>query len=56
MLAGATVITVPDCSKGYWYQLLDEESSYLTTFNTDIGQFRFTVMPFGATVAGDIFQ
>ena len=28
-LAGATVITVLDCSKGYWHQLLDEESSYL---------------------------
>ena len=27
-LAGATVITVLDCSKGYWHQLLDKESSY----------------------------
>ena len=36
-LAGATVITVLDCSKRYWHQLLDEESSYLTTFNTEIG-------------------
>ena len=55
-LAGATVITVLDCSKGYWHQPLDDESSYLTTFNTEIGQFRFTVMPFGATVASDVFQ
>ena len=36
--------------------MLDEESSYLTTFNTKIGWFRFAVMPFGATVAGDVFQ
>ena len=36
-VAGATVITVLDCSKGYWHQPLDEESSYLTTFNTKIG-------------------
>ena len=36
-LAGATVITVLNCSKGYWHQLLDDESSYLTTFNTKIG-------------------
>ena len=36
-LAGATVITVLDCSKGYWHQPLDDESSYLTTFNTKIG-------------------
>ena len=55
-LAGATVITVLDCSKGYWHQMLDEESSYLTTFNTKIGQFRFTVLPFRATLAGDVFQ
>ena len=55
-LDGATVITVLDCSKGYWHQPLDDESSFLTTFNTEIGQFRFTVMPFGATVAGDVFQ
>ena len=55
-LSGATVITVLDCSKGYWHQLLDDESSFLTTFNTKIGQSRFTVMPFGATIASDIFQ
>ena len=55
-LAGATVITGLDCSKGYWDQPLDEESSCLTTFNTKIGQFRFTVMPFRATVASDVFQ
>ena len=36
-LAGATVITVLYCSKGYWHQPLDEESSYLTTVNTEIG-------------------
>ena len=55
-LPGSTVITVLDCSKGYWHQLLDDESSYLTTFNTEISQFQFTVMPFGATVAGNVFQ
>ena len=55
-LSGATVITVLDCSKGYWHQPLDDQSSFLTTFNTELSQFRFTVMPFGATVAGDVFQ
>ena len=55
-LSGATVITVLNCSKGYWHQPLDDESSFLTTFNTEIIQFRFTVMPFRETVAGDIFQ
>ena len=55
-LSGATVITVLNCSKGYWHQPLDEESSFLTTFNSDIGQFRFTVMSFRGTVVGDVFQ
>ena len=55
-LSGETVITVLNHSKGYWHQPLDDKSSFLTTFNTEIGQFRFTVMPFGATVAGDVFQ
>ena len=36
--------------------LADEASSFLTTFNTEIGRFRYTVMPFGITVAGDVFQ
>ena len=25
----------------------------MTTFNTEFGRYRYTVMPFGATVAGD---
>ena len=36
--------------------MLDEASSYLTTFNTEIGRYRFAVMPFGITVAGGMFQ
>ena len=55
-LADACILTVCDCKKGYWHQALDEPSSYLTTFNTEIGRYRFTVMPFGITVAGDVFQ
>ena len=55
-LSSATVITVLDCSKGYWHPLLNDESSFLTTFNTETSQFRFTVMSFGTTVAGDVFQ
>ena len=31
-------------------------SYFLTTFNTELGRFWYTVMPFGITVAGDIFQ
>ena len=28
----------------------------MTTFNTEFGRYRYTVKPFGATVAGDVFQ
>ena len=49
-------MTVCNCKKGYWHQKLDEASSFLTTFNTDIGRFRYNVMPFGITIAGDVFQ
>ena len=49
-------MTVCDFKKGYWHQELDEASSLLTTFNTEFDQFRYTEMPFGATVAGDVFQ
>ena len=28
----------------------------MTTFNTELGRYRYTVMPFGITVTGDVFQ
>ena len=56
LLAEACLITVCDLRKGYWHQQLDEASSFLITFNTELGRFWFTVMPFGATVAGDVFS
>ena len=56
LIAGACTMRVLDCCKGYWYQQLDEQSSYMTTFNTEFGRYRYTVMPFGATVGGDVFQ
>ena len=45
LLADACIMTVCNCKKGYWHQKLDEASSFLTTFNTEIGRFRYTVMP-----------
>ena len=56
LLGDACIFTVCDCKKGYWHQTLDEASSYLTTFNTEIGRYRFTVKPFGITVARYVFQ
>ena len=56
LLAEVCVITVCDCRKGYWHQQFDEASSFLTTSNTELVRFQYTVMPFGATVTGDVFQ
>ena len=49
-------MTVCDCKKGYWHQELDEASSFLTTFNAELGRFWYTVMPFDISMVGDIFQ
>ena len=56
LIAGVCTMSDLDCCKGYWHQQLDEQPSYLATFNTQFGRYRYTVMPFGATVAGDVFQ
>ena len=56
LIARACTLTLLDCHKGYWPQQLNEQSSYMTTFNTEFGRYRYTGMPFGATVAGDVFQ
>ena len=56
LFADARIMSVCNCKKGYWHQELDEASSFLTTFNTELGRFRCTVMPFVVTVAGNVFQ
>ena len=56
LLAEACIITVCDCRKGYRHQHLDEASSFLTIFNTELGRFWYTVMLFVATVTNDVFQ
>ena len=50
------MMIVCDCKNGYWCQELDEASSFLTIFNTKLGRFRYTVMPFSTTVAAGVFQ
>ena len=52
----AKLFTKLDAKNGYWNVKLDEESSYLTTFNTPFGRYRFLWLPFGLKVSQDIFQ
>ena len=55
-LAGAKVFSVCDLKQGYHHVELDEESSYLTTFATPFGRFRWLRLPFGLNVSSEIFQ
>jgi hypothetical protein len=53
-LAGAKKFTVCDAKDGFHQIQLDEESSFLTTFNTPCGQFRWTRLPFGISSAPEV--
>ena len=55
-LTGACFFSKLDAKSGYWQMKLTEQSSYLTTFNTPFGQYRFHRLPFGVISAHDDFQ
>ena len=55
-LHGAKVFTVLDVRNGFWHVSLDEESSFLTTFQTPFGHYRWKRMPFGISSAPEVFQ
>ncbi len=45
-----------DIKNAFWHVQLDEKSSYLTTFTTPFGRYRFKVLPFGISMAPELFQ
>ncbi|PIK38272.1 GagPol [Apostichopus japonicus] len=55
-LKNAKVFSVLDAKNGFWHVELDEESSYLTTFNTPYGRYRWLRMPFGISTAPEEYQ
>ena len=55
-LHGAKVFSVLDAKNGFWHVKLEEESSYLTTFHTHFGRYRWCRMPFGVSSASEVFQ
>ena len=55
-LHGAKVFTILDVRKGFWHVPLDESSSFLTTFHTPFGRYRWKRMPFGICSAPEVFM
>ena len=55
-LAKAKVFSVLDAKDGFHQVELDEESSYLTTFWTPFGRYRWLRMPFGINVAPEEYM
>ena len=57
-LHGGKVFTSLDVSNGFWHVVLDEESSFCTTFNTPFGRDRWNSkrMSFGIRSAPEVFQ
>ena len=47
----AKVFSLFDAKNGFWHIELDEESSYLTTFNTPYDRYRWLRMPFVLSMA-----
>lgn len=55
-LHGAKLFSVLNARNGFWHIKLEEESSYLTTFNTPFGRYRWRRIPFGISSAPEVFQ
>lgn len=55
-LHGSKFFTLMDAKSGYWQVKLNKRSSFITTFNTPWGKYRFLRLPFGLKVSSDVFQ
>ena len=55
-LNGKTVFSIIDEKDGYHQVELDTPSSYLCTFQTPFGRYRYRRMPFGISSASEVFQ
>lgn len=55
-LADAKYFTVLDIKDGFYHVELDEETRKLCTFSTGFGLWQFNRLPFGISVASEVFQ
>jgi transposase InsO family protein len=53
---GAKYFSKMDMTMGFWQILLDEESSYMCTFSTPYGRYRYLRLPFGISPAPEVFH
>lgn len=56
LLGKAKVFSSIDAKDAFWHIVLDEPSSYLTTFGTPYGKFRWLRIPYGIAPAPEIWQ
>ena len=56
MIPGAKVFSVLEAKSGFLQIEMDEQSSFLTTFNTPTGRFRWLRHSFGIKCAPKIYQ
>ena len=56
VFAGSKFFSKLDAKSAFWCIRLDEESSYLTTFGTIFGSYRYVVMPYSSIDSQDAFQ
>ncbi|XP_053389557.1 uncharacterized protein K02A2.6-like [Mercenaria mercenaria] len=54
-LVGCEYFSLLDITHACWSIKLDDESSYLTTFSTPFGRYRYLRLPFGISSGQDIF-
>ena len=55
-LGNVKIFTTLDATSGFYQTKLAEESTWLTTFNTLFGRYKFERLPFGIVSAPEVFQ
>ena len=55
-ISGSRVFSTLDATSGFLQLELDEASSYLTTFATPFGRYRFLRLPYGISSAPEVFH
>ena len=55
-LHGSKYFSTLDANMGFFQIKLSEKSSYLTTFNSPFGRYRYLRMPMGAKCSSEVFQ